>query len=183
MTASEMIKIYLDNNEFVKDVDSGSKYPAKLGVMIGQYIGLYEQIEDVFKSKEGTRKREIQLEWLEGMFKIQKRQMEEAAEADWKPTHSPFYKIKNMSSIRSELNELGLYSYTPDEKRYIYSEDQAYLLTTNPAGDLYGKYVKYLESTDGETVKYAAEWSESDTANRKENNANFFLEEIPFLYI
>lgn len=91
--------------------------------------------------------------------------------------YTPFYELKDIKTIQKKLKSLGLTSYTPDEKNYKYAEDKAYILTTNAAGDLYGKYVIMLSSNGGNEIKFAPEWTypKPSKATESDYNENYFL--------
>jgi len=89
----------------------------------------------------------------------------------------PFYVVPDMDKIRKQLKSKGFSSFTPDEKNYKYSEANAVLMYTNPAGDLYGKDVIHLSSKGDNSVRYAPEYAypKPDKATESDYNENIFL--------
>jgi hypothetical protein len=97
--------------------------------------------------------------------------------------YEPHYVIRDLVKIKSELKSHGFNSYTPAEKGYKYSEKYAVILTTNPAGDLYGKEVMNLISPAGTgqfgdnmiKYNYAWEYPPQSTQSQDDHNENIFL--------
>jgi hypothetical protein len=69
----------------------------------------------------------------------------------------PYYTPRGLDEIREELKLKGFNSYTPEEKDYKYEEKSAVFLTTNVAGDLYGKDTENLTS-NGNVVMFNSEY-------------------------